>query len=95
MQKKLAAASALQATLAKKLIAASLRYRAARNVVLGLALASARRGDNFLRSAAEWLGCGVVAAILWPLHLLASALVFAKVRAALGIRKVKGKEMGI
>jgi long-subunit acyl-CoA synthetase (AMP-forming) len=54
----------------------------------GLALQSVRTSSPPVTSFARWLLAGLVAALLFPVHLLASRLVFSKVRDALGIRKV-------
>lgn len=54
----------------------------------GLALDTVRSSPNPVRSFAYWVLAGVVAALLLPAHLLASRLVYGKVRAALGIKKV-------
>jgi long-subunit acyl-CoA synthetase (AMP-forming) len=54
----------------------------------GLALQSVRTASHPVTSFARWVLAGIVAALLFPVHLLASKLVFSKVRAALGIRKV-------
>lgn len=71
------------------LVAASLAFVAARRAADGTSLALARGGNGggapSRALAAAW--AAVVAALLRPLRALADALVFAKVRAALGVRK--------
>lgn len=87
VQRKLASAPPSRQKVAKLLISASQKYMDAVREWRGLALQSVRTASHPVTSFARWVLAGIVAALLFPVHLLASKLVFSKVRAALGIRK--------
>ncbi|GAQ91218.1 Acyl-ACP Synthetase [Klebsormidium nitens] len=87
VQRKLAQAPAPRQKVAKLLIGASQKYMEALRAWRGLALDSVRSSAHPVLSFAQWVLAGVVAALLLPAHLLASRLVYGKVRAALGIKK--------
>ncbi|GBF88603.1 long-chain-fatty-acid-ligase [Raphidocelis subcapitata] len=80
---KLRSEKGVKGAIVKALLAASLAYVAANRVALGTALAYARAAPPL--GVAVW--ASLLAALLRPIHRIADALVFAKVRAALGIRK--------
>lgn len=80
---KLKAEKGVKGAVVAALIAASLAYVTASRVAQGTALAFARAP----RPAAVAAWAALTAALLRPVHQLADALVFSKVRAALGVRK--------
>ena len=42
----------------------------------------------FYAALADWLWARIVAALLWPLHMLGTKLVYSKIHSAIGISKV-------
>ncbi|KAI8477469.1 MAG: hypothetical protein J3K34DRAFT_2620 [Monoraphidium minutum] len=80
---KLKSETGVKGAIVSALMTASLAYVAANRVAQGVSLAFAREA----RPIAVGLWAALLAALLRPLHQLADALVFTKVRAALGIRK--------
>ncbi|GJP72619.1 hypothetical protein CLOP_g3388, partial [Closterium sp. NIES-67] len=90
VQKKLAAASAARAAVAKFLMKISCLHKEALRVWTGLAVLRSQestQGLMFAKALVETLGAGLLALVLLPLHLLAEKLVYAKVKAAIGIKK--------
>ncbi|CAI5524665.1 unnamed protein product [Closterium sp. Naga37s-1] len=90
VQKKLAAASAARAAIAKFLIKVSCLHKEALRIWTGMAVLRSRenvQGLMFMKAVAECLGAGLLALVLLPLHLLAEKLVYTKVKAAIGIKK--------
>ncbi|CAI7822253.1 unnamed protein product [Closterium sp. NIES-54] len=90
VQKKLAAASAARAAIAKFLIKVSCLHKEALRIWTGMAVLRSRenvQGLMFMKAVAECLGSGLLALVLLPLHLLAEKLVYTKVKAAIGIKK--------
>lgn len=47
-----------------------------------------QKQPSYLASLYDWLWARVVAAILWPLHMLGKKLVYSKIHSAIGISKV-------
>ncbi|CAI5486713.1 unnamed protein product [Closterium sp. Naga37s-1] len=93
VQKKLAAASAARAAVAKFLIKVSSLHKEALRIWTGMAVLRSRenvQGLMFMKAVAECLGAGLLALVLLPLHLLAEKLVYTKVKAAIGIKKALG-----
>lgn len=43
---------------------------------------------SYLAALADWWWARIVAAILWPLHVLGTKLVYSKIHSAIGISKV-------
>ncbi|KAG0557012.1 hypothetical protein KC19_11G095400 [Ceratodon purpureus] len=83
VQKQLAAASGARKTLAMALISISSKYMDAKRIASGRDLASARKKQSVVMAAKDWLIAMVVMAVLLPLHLLAKALVYKKIRGTL------------
>ncbi|KAM5553949.1 hypothetical protein ABKV19_025932 [Rosa sericea] len=42
----------------------------------------------YCASLVDWMGARIVAAILWPLHVLGTKLVYSKIHSAIGISKI-------
>lgn len=83
-------ASVVRRTLATMLLAASSSYVQAARVVAGLAVQYACAPPPLVQRVAAW----VMAVLLAPLHRLAQALVFGKIRSALGIKEA-GRQIGL
>lgn len=83
VQKQLAAASGPRKTLAMALISISAKYMDAKRVSQGRSLASSRKKQPLHVATKEWLVATIVMSFLLPVHLLAKALVFKKIRATL------------
>lgn len=47
-----------------------------------------QKQPSYLASVADWWWARIVAAILWPLHVLGTKLVYSKIHSAIGISKV-------
>ena len=57
--------------------------------VQGRVLAQAKIKPSAIFSACEWVVARIMSLILLPIHMLAKILVYKKIYAALGIKKVK------
>eukprot|EP00271_Cylindrocystis_brebissonii_P016537 TRINITY_DN402_c0_g2_i1.p1 TRINITY_DN402_c0_g2~~TRINITY_DN402_c0_g2_i1.p1 ORF type:complete len:791 (+),score=156.45 TRINITY_DN402_c0_g2_i1:455-2827(+) len=88
VQTKLAEGSAVKVKVANTLVSASLIVKNAVRILRGEDLSKARSNESLIQAVVQWVAAAVVAALLYPLHLLAVKLVYSKVRAALGIKKV-------
>ncbi|GIL51023.1 hypothetical protein Vafri_6984 [Volvox africanus] len=90
VQQRLSAAPRHRAVIASALLAAGAAFVQARRIVMGLSVQQALPTiglAGLVRRWAQILGAALLAALLAPLHWLASKLVYGKVREALGIRK--------
>lgn len=47
-----------------------------------------QKQPSYLVSIADWLWARVVAALLWPLHVMGQNLIYSKIQSAIGISKV-------
>lgn len=54
----------------------------------GKSLARSRYKQSLSFAVSEWLFTRILAALLWPFHLLGKKLVYSKIHSALGITKV-------
>lgn len=57
-------------------------------VLQGMCLTKEQKPPMFIVAFVDWLWARVVAALLWPLHMLAKALIYKKIHASIGISKV-------
>lgn len=85
IMQRLRSATPLRAAVATALLGAGIAYVRARRVVDGVALQFALPGSQ--RSWAQLAAAALMSVLLRPLHMLASKLVYSKIREALGIRK--------
>lgn len=53
-----------------------------------MCLTKEQKPPVFIVAFVDWLWARVVAALLWPLHMLAKALIYKKIHASIGISKV-------
>nr|GLL41416.1 probable acyl-activating enzyme 16, chloroplastic [Ipomoea trifida] len=77
---------------ARKLIALlflkiSLAYKDAKRIYEGKCLTKDQKQPSYLVSVLDWLWARAIAALLCPLHLLASKLVYSKIHSNIGISK--------
>lgn len=53
-----------------------------------MCLTKEQKPPMYIVSLVDWLRARVVAALLWPLHMLAKILIYKKIHASIGISKV-------
>ncbi|GLI62125.1 hypothetical protein VaNZ11_004661 [Volvox africanus] len=90
VQQRLSAAPRHRAAIASALLAAGVAFVQARRIMMGLSVQQALPTISLVGLVRRWvqiLGAALLAALLAPLHWLASKLVYGKVREALGLRK--------
>lgn len=54
----------------------------------GMCLTKEQKPPMYIVSLVDWLRARVIAALLWPLHMLAKILIYKKIHASIGISKV-------
>ncbi|XP_009630206.1 probable acyl-activating enzyme 16, chloroplastic [Nicotiana tomentosiformis] len=77
---------------ARKLIALlflriSMAYMEAKRIYEGKCLMKDTKQPSYIVSLLDWLWARTIAAILWPLHMLAKKIVYSKIHASIGISK--------
>ncbi|KAJ4846059.1 Long-chain-fatty-acid--[acyl-carrier-protein] ligase AEE15, chloroplastic [Turnera subulata] len=88
IQKQISTSSALRKLVALTFLRISLAYMEFKRIYEGTYLTRNQEQPSYLVSALDWLWARIFAAILFPLHILASKLVYSKIRSAIGISKV-------
>ncbi|XP_047317488.1 probable acyl-activating enzyme 16, chloroplastic isoform X1 [Impatiens glandulifera] len=87
IQKQISSSPPVRKFVAYLLISVSLAYMDFKRVYEGKYLTKSQKQHPFLIAAVDWLWARVVAAILFPLHILATKLVYKKIHTAIGISK--------
>uniref|UniRef100_A0A1J3ENE5 Long-chain-fatty-acid--[acyl-carrier-protein] ligase AEE15, chloroplastic n=1 Tax=Noccaea caerulescens TaxID=107243 RepID=A0A1J3ENE5_NOCCA len=87
IQKQISTSSAARKLLAITLIKISLAYMEMKRIYEGMCLTKEQKPPVFIVAFVDWLWARVVAALLWPLHMLAKALIYKKIHASIGISK--------
>ncbi|CAA7027991.1 unnamed protein product [Microthlaspi erraticum] len=87
IQKQISSSSAARKFLALTLIKISLAYMEMKRIYEGMCLTKEQKPPMFIVAFVDWLWARVVAALLWPLHMLAKALIYKKIHASIGISK--------
>uniref|UniRef100_A0A0C9RPP6 TSA: Wollemia nobilis Ref_Wollemi_Transcript_28705_2682 transcribed RNA sequence n=1 Tax=Wollemia nobilis TaxID=56998 RepID=A0A0C9RPP6_9CONI len=87
IQKQLSSSSRARKHVAVTLIKFSMLYMECKRIYEGKSLARTRKQQSLVAAALEWLGARILAALLWPYHLLGKKLVYSKIHSALGISK--------
>ncbi|XP_022733933.1 probable acyl-activating enzyme 16, chloroplastic [Durio zibethinus] len=88
IQKQISASSNARKLIALLFIRVSLAYTEMERIYEGLCLTKNQKQPSYLVAMLDCLWARIVAAILWPLHMLAKKLVYGKIHAAIGISKV-------
>nr|VDD10643.1 unnamed protein product [Brassica oleracea] len=87
IQKQISTSSAVRKYLALTLIKISLAYMEMKRIYEGMCLTKEQKPPMYIVSLVDWLRARVVAALLWPLHMLAKILIYKKIHASIGISK--------
>ncbi|XP_078169638.1 AMP-dependent synthetase and ligase family protein isoform X1 [Carex rostrata] len=87
IQKQISASSTARKLVALMLINISMLYTEARRIYEGKALSKNPRQPSLFICILDWLWARFVAAILFPLHILAKMLLYSKIHSSIGISK--------
>ncbi|XVE84664.1 hypothetical protein DITRI_Ditri17bG0031300 [Diplodiscus trichospermus] len=87
IQKQISASPSARKLIALSFIKVSLAYTELKRIYQGLYLTRDWKQPSYLVAMLDCLWARIVAAMLWPLHVLAKKLVYEKIRAAVGIKK--------
>ncbi|KAH0928843.1 hypothetical protein HID58_014570 [Brassica napus] len=87
IQKQISTSSAARKFLALTLIKISLAYMEMKRIYEGMCLTKEQKPPMYIVSLVDWLRARVIAALLWPLHMLAKILIYKKIHASIGISK--------
>ncbi|XP_019414683.1 PREDICTED: probable acyl-activating enzyme 16, chloroplastic isoform X1 [Lupinus angustifolius] len=87
IQKQISTSSLVRKLVALTFIRVSLAYMECTRIYEGKCLTQHQKEPSYVYSMLEWLWARVVAAILFPIHLLAKKLVYSKIHSAIGISK--------
>ncbi|XWS35197.1 hypothetical protein CRYUN_Cryun21dG0105500 [Craigia yunnanensis] len=87
IQKQISASPNARKLIALSFIRVSLAYTELKRIYEGLCLTRNQKQPSYLVSILDYLWARIIAAILWPLHVLAKKLVYEKIRSAIGISK--------
>ncbi|KAA3480353.1 putative acyl-activating enzyme 16, chloroplastic isoform X1 [Gossypium australe] len=87
IQKQISTSSTIRKLIAVSFIKVSLAYMEFKRIYEGLYLTRNTEQPSYLASMLDCLWARIIAAILWPLHVLAKKLVYQKIRSAIGISK--------
>ncbi|CAA7396191.1 unnamed protein product [Spirodela intermedia] len=87
IQKQISSSSAARKFFASSLIKISFLYMEAKRVYQGKVLTEQKEELHLVSVTLEWVRARVVAVLLWPLHTLATILVYRKIYSTIGIRK--------
>ncbi|XVE81234.1 hypothetical protein DITRI_Ditri15bG0046800 [Diplodiscus trichospermus] len=87
IQKQISTSSAARKLIALSFIKVSLAYMELKRIYEGQYLTRNQKQPSYLVSMLDCLWARIIAAILWPLHVLAKKLVYEKIHSAIGISK--------
>ncbi|XP_027334088.1 probable acyl-activating enzyme 16, chloroplastic isoform X5 [Abrus precatorius] len=87
IQRQISTSSLVRKLVALTFIRVSLGYMEFKRIYEGKCLIKDQKQPSYLYSVLDWLWARVVAAILFPVHLLAKKLVYSKIHSAIGISK--------
>ncbi|XP_030974679.1 probable acyl-activating enzyme 16, chloroplastic isoform X1 [Quercus lobata] len=87
IQKQISTSSLLRKLIALTFIRISLAYMELKRIYEGKCLTRNQKQPSFLISMLDWLWARFIAAILWPVHLLAKKIVYSKIHSSIGISK--------
>ncbi|KAM6544618.1 hypothetical protein CsatB_025354 [Cannabis sativa] len=87
IQKQISTSSAARKLIALTFLRASMAYMDFKRIYQGTYLSRNPKQPSILVSLFDWLWARIIAAILWPVHVLAKKLVYSKIHSAIGISK--------
>ncbi|KAJ7957268.1 Long chain acyl-CoA synthetase [Quillaja saponaria] len=87
IQKQISTSSHVRKLLALTFIKISLAYMEFKRIYEGIYLTRHQEQASYIFSVLDWIWARTIAAILFPLHLLAKKLVYSKIQSAIGISK--------
>ncbi|OMO51808.1 AMP-dependent synthetase/ligase [Corchorus capsularis] len=87
IQKQFNSSSTVRKFIALTFIRVSMAYMELKRIYEGLSLTREQKQPSYVVSMLDWLWARILAAILWPLHVLAKKLVYEKIYSAIGISK--------
>ncbi|CAL2227710.1 unnamed protein product [Prunus armeniaca] len=87
IQKQISSSSTVLKFVALTFIRISLAYMEFKRIYEGTCLTRNQKQPPYLVSISDWLWARVIAALLWPLHVLGKILVYRNIHSALGISK--------
>ncbi|KAL4643904.1 hypothetical protein ACB092_02G124900 [Castanea dentata] len=90
IQKQISTSSLLRKLIALTFIRVSLAYMELKRIYEGKCLTRNQKQPSYLISMLDWLWARFIAAILWPVHLLAKKIVYSKIHSSIGISKAIG-----
>ncbi|XP_012571843.1 probable acyl-activating enzyme 16, chloroplastic isoform X2 [Cicer arietinum] len=88
IQKQISTSSLIRKFVALTFIRISLGYMEYKRIYEGKCLTSNQKPPSFLYSILDLIWARLIAAILYPIHMLANKLVYSKIRSTIGISKV-------
>ncbi|KAM5569662.1 putative acyl-activating enzyme 16, chloroplastic [Rosa sericea] len=87
IQKQISTSSKARKLIALSFLRISSAYMEFKRIYEGTYLTRNQKQPSYYASLVDWLGARIVAAILWPLHVLGTKLVYSKIHSAIGISK--------
>ncbi|KZV25388.1 putative acyl-activating enzyme 16, chloroplastic [Dorcoceras hygrometricum] len=87
IQKQISSSSTVQKFVALSFLRISYAYMEAKRIYEGSCLTTSLEQPPYLVSLFDWLWARIVAAILFPLHMLAKTVVYSKIHSSIGISK--------
>ncbi|KAK9933010.1 hypothetical protein M0R45_020224 [Rubus argutus] len=87
IQKQISTSSTARKLIALSFLRISLAYMEFKRIYEGTYLTRNQKQPSYYTSVADWWWARIVAAILWPLHVLGTILVYSKIHSAIGISK--------
>ncbi|XP_061993080.1 probable acyl-activating enzyme 16, chloroplastic isoform X1 [Rosa rugosa] len=87
IHKQISSSSTVLELITLTFIRISLAYMEFKRIYEGTYLTRKQKQSSHLVSIADWLWARVVAAVLWPLHVMGQNLIYSKIQSAIGISK--------
>ncbi|KAK9933011.1 hypothetical protein M0R45_020225 [Rubus argutus] len=87
IQKQISSSSTALKLISLTFIRISLAYMECKRIYEGTYLTRKQKQPSYLVSVADWLWARIVAALLWPLHVIGQNLIYSKIQSAIGILK--------
>ncbi|KAL4561081.1 hypothetical protein LXL04_033243 [Taraxacum kok-saghyz] len=87
IQKQISTSSAIRKLVALSFLRISMAYMEFKNIYQGKYLTKTQEQPSYIAAMVDWLYARFIAAILFPLHLLAKKLVYSKIYSSIGLSK--------
>ncbi|PRQ38360.1 putative long-chain-fatty-acid--[acyl-carrier-protein] ligase [Rosa chinensis] len=87
IQKQISTSSKARKLIALSFLRISSAYMEFKRIYEGTYLTRNQKQPSYYASLVDWIRARIVAAILWPLHVLGTKLVYSKIHSAIGISK--------